>query len=261
MPELVVPVKRTAVTMADYVRSVVRSWSAVGTGVPLEKSIAVLWAQYMIETGGAACWNYNLGNVKHVQGDGHNYQMLGGVWEGVIPVLAAQLIAAGQAVADTNPSHIKAVGENKKSVIFQPPNPATWFRAFATLDQGMAEQLQILAKRFSKAWPAVLAGDYASFASLLHAQGYFTASADAYAAGMKAPFNALVASSTYEDLIASTNAAPEHTAEDVADSDAVLWDRDIELENLVTVAHEEANNGMVDDMLADREQELNDRNE
>lgn len=257
MPELVVPVKRTAISMADYVRAVVRSWPTVGEDIPLEASIGVLWAQYMVETGGAACWNYNLGNVKHVKGDGHNYHMLGGVWEGVAPAVAAQLIASGQAVADTNPGHAKAVGATKQSVIFQPPHPATWFRAFASLDEGMSEHLQLLARRFSKAWPAVLAGDYMAFATLLHAQGYFTASPQAYAAGMRAPFNALVASTTYEELVASSAAAPAVVEEDV--SDAAVWDRDGELEALLVVARQGALDVMMDDLREARRQELADR--
>ena len=241
MTELVMPVKRTAVTMADYVRAVVRAWPNVGEGIPSESSVAVLWAQYMIETGGAACWNYNLGNVKHVRGDGHNYHMLSGVWEGVSAAAAAQLIATGQAVEDTNASHVRAVGANRKSVVFQPPHPATWFRAFSTLDEGMVEHLHLLAKRFSRAWPAVVEGDFVGFANLLKAQGYFTASADAYAAGMRCPFNALVASSTYEELVATRDAAEEHAIEEATETDdAVLWDRDAQLENLVTVMHQGA---------------------
>lgn len=251
MSEQLMPVKRTAVTMADYVRAVVRSWPRVGADVPLETSIGVLYAQYMIETGGASCWNYNLGNVKHVKGDGFDYHMLNGVWEGESPAAAAQLIASGQAVADASANHAKAVGAGRTSVIFVPPHPATWFRAFSSLDEGMAAHLQILARRFAKAWPALLAGDFVAFAHALHDQGYFTASPDAYANGMRGPFNALVASSTYEELVASIGTEPETQLEDVADDEAVLWDRDDELAKLVEVAHEGASGLIVEDRLAD----------
>lgn len=256
MPELVVPVKRTAVTMADYVRACVRNWFKVGSGIPLEQSIAVLWSQYMIETGGSACWNYNIGNVKHVKGDGHNYHMLNGVWEGVSQAAANQLIASGQAKLDTNANHIKAVGANRVSVVFQPPHPATWFRAFGSLDEAMAEHLIFLAKRFSKAWKAVLEGDFVGFANLLKAAGYFTASAEAYAAGMRNPFNALVASTTYEELVASIEAEQEAQEEEVEEKDAVLWDRDIELEQLVRLAHMGATRLILEDMEAERRRRL-----
>lgn len=253
MPELLVPVKRTPVTMPDYVRAVVRHWFRVGTGIPLEKSVAVLWAQYMIETGGRSVWNYNLGNVKHIQGDGHNYQMLNGVWEGVTPMAAVQLIQSGQAVEDTNPSHIKAVGPNRKSVVFKPPHPVTWFRAFASLDEAMAEHLKFLAQRYSKAWPAVLEGDYSDFAFLLKKQGYFTASAEAYAIGMRAPYNELIASSTYEELAASMHEVQETVEEEVDAADAHLWDLDTELENFITLMHQGATSLLLEDAETERQ--------
>ncbi len=256
MAEQVVPVKRTAVTMPDYVRSVVRCWGTLFGVIPLEQSIGVLFAQYMIETGGRACWNFNLGNVKHVKGDGHDYQMLNGVWEGVSPAAADQLVASGQAVIDTNADHIKAVGPNRKSVVFTPPHPATWFRAFKTLDEGMLEHLQFLSKRFSKAWEQVIDGDFVAFAIMLKKLGYYTASAEAYSAGMRGPFNTLVASSTYEELVASMKEEPETEVEDVDPTDAKLWDRDIELENLVSVMHQGASRLIIEDLLAERHRQM-----
>jgi hypothetical protein len=226
MADQLMPVKRTAATMADYVRAVVRAWSVVGAGVPLEQSVAVLYGQYMIETGGAACWNWNFGNAKHVKGDGYDYQMLNGVWEGESPAAAAQLIASGQAIADASASHATSVGAGRESVIFMPPHPATWFRAFATADDGMAEHLSLLAKHFAPAWPYVLAGDFVAFATALHDHRYFTASAAAYANGMRAPFEALIASSTYEDLVATMDAELEAQPEDVEHHEAMLWEAD-----------------------------------
>jgi hypothetical protein len=224
MAEQLMPVKRTAATTADYVRAVLRAWHLVGDGVPSEQSIAVLYAQYIVETGGQSCWNWNFGNVKHVKGDGHDYQMLNGVWEGVTNDVATRLVASGEATLDTNASHHAAVGNGKVSVVFKPPHPATWFRAFATADEGMAEHLKTLAKRFSKAWPAVLAGDHAAFAKLLYEQRYFTASATVYASLMKRPFESLVASSTYEELVATMGAPVDAVAEEVAEPEAIRWD-------------------------------------
>ncbi len=226
MAEQLLPVLRTAVVRADYVRSAVRKWSLVGAGIPLEASVAVLYAQYMIETGGQSCFNFNLGNVKHVAGDGRDYHMLNGVWEGESPARAAQLIASGQAIADASANHATAVGAGRRSVIFVPPDPATWFRAFGSLDEGMGEHLQLLAKRFAKAWPAVLAGDVVAFAHALHDQRYFTADPDVYARGMRAPYEALIASTTYEELVATMHLEPETQAEAVADHEAMLWEED-----------------------------------
>ena len=74
---------------------------------------------------------------------------------------------------------------------------------------------------------------------------------------MKAPFERLVASSTYEDLVATLDAEQEHTVVDViADVDATLWDRDTELENLVTLMHQGASEQILDGLAAVRERRL-----
>lgn len=200
MPEQQVPVTRTVVTLRDYVRAVMKSWHLVDQGPCTKGACAVLWAQHMIETGGAACWNFNIGNIKHVKGDGYDYHCLNGVWEGVAPVTAGNLIAAGRAVADPSPDHAKAVGKDKVSVIFPPPQPESRFRAFKSLDDGMADHLKTLARRFAPAWMWVIAGDYRQFAIALKHRGYYTASADAYSAGMRRPYEEAMASAAWDDV-------------------------------------------------------------
>lgn len=250
MTERCVPVVQTLPTMADYVRAVMRSWSVLFGGVPLEQSIAVLFGQYVIETGMRACFGWNIGNVKHVKGDGFNYHMLRGVWEGVSKVTADNLIASGHAVRDDNANHAKSVGPTKVSVIFQPPHPATWFRAFDSLDHAMEHHLQLLSKRFAGAWPAVLAGDFAGFAHALHSQRYFTADPSVYAAGMRGPFERLVASSTYEEMIATRGVAPEAGAVEVPEGSGVLHDwLDEELQKLASIAHQGASSQIMADMV------------
>lgn len=247
MAEKCLPVVVTTPTMPDYMRACLRAWFGLFGVIPLEQSIGVLFAQYMIETGGHSCFGWNLGNVKHVTGDGYDYQMLHGVWEGEPPITADNLIAAGLAARDPSENHAKAVGPSKVSVVFQPPHPATWFRAFATLDDGMRAHLRLLSTRFAHAWPAVIAGDVAAFAKSLHDQGYFTASPDTYAAGMRAPFASLVASSTYEDMIATMHAEPESVAI-APDGDPTVNDW-TELDALVSVAHQGASGLIVEDMI------------
>ncbi len=194
-----VPVKRTVITLREYARAVLLAWQS--DVAPEKAAVAVLWAQYMIETGGAACWNFNCGNVKSQAGDGYDFHCLSGVWEGVSPAVAARLVAAGEARQDPSLDHAKAVGAGRVSIIFSPPHPATRFRAFKSLDEAMVDHLLLLQKRFSGAWPAVLAGDYRAFAQRLKAQGYFTASADAYANGMRRPFEEFMKSAGYEDTV------------------------------------------------------------
>lgn len=200
MSEQNVPVTRTVVSMRDYARAVLRAWHLVAPGtLPSKRAVAVLWAQYMIETGGAACWNWNIGNVKHVAGDGYDYHMLKGTWEGVDKAMADALITKGLAVLDTKPEHIKAVAP-RTCVVFQPPHPATWFRAYPNLDEAMKSHLVLLAKkRYASAWPHVVDGDFRAFAQALRDRGYFTATAAAYAAGMAGHYDAFMQSTVFED--------------------------------------------------------------
>jgi hypothetical protein len=201
-----VPVVRTPVTLREYIRALVRVWPEAPRAF-----CAVLWAQHMIETGGAACWCWNIGNVKAPAGDG-DYYCLPGTWEGVAPAEAARLIAAGEAVADPSANHAHAVGPSRVSVVYQPPHPATRFRAFASLPEAMRSHIELLRKRFAKAWPFALQGDVDGFAAALHAQGYFTASPLAYALGMRPAMTEALASSAWDD------ARDELAAEQAADT-------------------------------------------
>lgn len=218
MAEQLVPLVRTVVSMRDYARAVLRAWHTVGSGMPDKRSVAVLWAQYMIETGGAASWNWNIGNVKHVAGDGFDYHMLRGTWEGEPKAVADALIAKGLAVLDPNPNHQRAVAP-RVAVLFQPPHPATWFRAYPSLDVSMMSHLSLLArKKYKRAWPYVVAGDFRGFAKALKEgpdgventrDDYFTASSQAYAAGMAGHFAAFVASPVFDEELAALISARE----------------------------------------------------
>lgn len=199
MSDKEVPPVRTAITVQVYTEAVVRSWHLVGSGVPPRGAVGVLWAQFCVETGGVHCWNWNLGNVKKVDGDGHDYHCLQNVWEGVSPAEAQRLISRGEARPDPSSSHAKAVGPNQVSVLFNPPHPQTRFRAFENLTAAMEDHLVFLAKsKFSVAWPAVLSGDCLQFASAIKKKGYFTASAPEYAKAMERHFRAFMKSNAFD---------------------------------------------------------------
>jgi hypothetical protein len=213
-----VPVVRTVVSMRGFAAAVVRAWPAVSDAPPTREAVGVLWAQHCIETGGAACWHWNIGNVKAPAGDG-DYYCLRGTWEGVSPTEAARLIAVGEAVADPSPNHAKAVGDGKVSVVFVPPHPATRFRAFPSLDEAMHEHLMLLAKRrYASAWPSVLAGDVRAFAHALKAgpdrkegtwDDYYTASAKAYDEGMQPAFRLFVESDAFDEAMRAVSPAAD----------------------------------------------------
>ena len=220
-----VPVRRTVVTLPEYVGAVLRAWPHVADGLPTKASVAVLWGHYRHETGGSDCWGWNIGNVKHVAGDGYDYQCLNGVWEGFDQDTAARLIASGEARPDGSLDHARAVGQGRVSVIFNPPHPATRFRVFLGLEVAMVDHLKFLSRRFGSAWAAVLAGDDRACAYALKARKYFTASAEAYAAGMHRGFVECMASSAYENGVAELEelrAAETQPEVPNPDSDPVL---------------------------------------
>lgn len=225
-----VPTVRTPITPGEYARGVIGAWQHVGSGTPLEAAVAVLYAQCFTETGGRDLWNHNIGNVKHVAGDGYDHCVLHGVWEGVSAAEAKRLISAGLAVADTNPSHIRAVAP-RVAVVLTPENPGSWFRAYDSFEHAMRSHLQFLSRVYGSAWPKVLAGDPVGFAYALRARvpPYFTASAEAYAAIMRPAFDAFVRSTAYEDAIAERDfgdtlpAAPALKDWAELEHDGVLW--------------------------------------
>lgn len=207
MPELVVA-KRTVVSMRDYARAVIEAWDTVSPDVPLQKaSVAVLWAQYMIETGGRACWNWNVGNVKHANGDGHDWHALRNTWEGVDDAVAKKLVAQGLATLDTDKSHIAAMPKGKTAVVYQPPHPATLFAAYNSLGEAMRSHLVFLSKKYGRAWAHVVDGDFRAFAKTLKEgrdgvegtwDDYYTASSKAYADGMAGHYQNFMVASAFE---------------------------------------------------------------
>lgn len=181
MPAKLVPTVQTKYTLNQLIGGLVDGWYQKFGVIPEKKQIGVLYAQNALETGGTvSMWNNNIGNVKFVANggnidDGKEYMMLANTWEIV----------------------------NGKKVIFQPPHPATWFRSFKTLGEGVAHHLDFLRnKRYKKSWSAVEAGDPALFAHLLKVAGYYTASEADYVRLMNVYFNKFMKDKTFEAAVA-----------------------------------------------------------
>lgn len=116
----------------------------------------VLLAHWALETGfGHGCWCWNLGNIKHVAGDGQSYCMV-----------RLNEVIGGQVRW------------------FVPPDPATWLRAYTSLEDGTQDYLCRMRAEFRAAWPAVMAGDPALFCHLLKLARYYTAPESEYTAGV-----------------------------------------------------------------------------
>lgn len=146
----------TPVTATDMIGALRRAWFARFGGAPADRSLFVLVAQWALETGwGRGMHAYNVGNIKSVAGDGRDYTYF-----------ACDEVLDG------------------KIVWYYPDAPACRFRAYPSLDGGVADYLATVHERFDKAWIAVVAGDPAGYARLLKEERYYTAPEEAYARGL-----------------------------------------------------------------------------
>ncbi|MCL2724770.1 MAG: hypothetical protein FWD69_10075 [Polyangiaceae bacterium] len=181
MTEQLVPTVRTKFSTEDFARALVAAWRDLYDGAaPSKASCGVIWAQYALETGrGKFCWNNNIGNVKHVEGDGRDYCMLQSVPEIV----------------------------NGKRVTFNPPDPQTWFRAYASLADGMREHLEFLRRRYAAAWSEVEKGDARAFAYALKARGYYTGDEETYARSLVSLQAEFARSGAYDTAVEALPAA------------------------------------------------------
>lgn len=180
-----VPAVKTKYTQQQMITGFIEGWKQLFNELPKKEAIGVIWSQNALETGStASMWNNNIGNVKFVPSknpdddNGKTYMMLSNVWEII----------------------------NGQKVIFQPPNPATWFMAFPTLKDGVMFHLDFLKNhRYKSAWSAIEAGDPAQFAHLLKVQRYYTASEADYVKAMNIYFKKFMADPTFEQVIAQYN--------------------------------------------------------
>lgn len=185
MTETIVPDVLTPVTPTALYAALQQAWPNVIGGTPQRCSLLVLLAQVAEETGWHACHCWNLGNVKHVPGDGHDYCQF-----------RASEIVGGKEVFSTMS-----------------------FRAFASLDAGAVDYLTLLHRRFASAWPAVLDGDPAAFVHALKLEHYFTADEGLYSKNVVALFTALshTIPSDPEDVSALAQNAIETAAIELGD--------------------------------------------
>ncbi|HVG83524.1 MAG TPA: glucosaminidase domain-containing protein [Vicinamibacterales bacterium] len=181
-----VPTIRTVCSTKDYAHAAIVAWRFIYKGaLPTKEQVGVLYAQWMVETGGKHCWNWNIGNVKVTPAQvdaGIPWFDLPGTWE----------IIGG------------------KRVVLGEGDPGRRFRAYASLDAGMAEHMAFLRnKRYAPSWPKVEAGDPDGFARALKTQGYYTAPADQYAAIMVGAHKSWMRSDAFEKALEDVIAASE----------------------------------------------------
>ena len=156
MTESLRPATHTTVTPQDLYAALGDAWRSLCGGDPSRASLLVLLAHWALETGfGHSCWNFNLGNVKHVAGDGRDFYQ----------------IRCNEVI-------------HGKVVWLDPPDPGCSFRSFETLASGVVDYLMLLRGQFGFCWPQVEAGDAAAFCHALRERGYYTADEATYTAGV-----------------------------------------------------------------------------
>jgi hypothetical protein len=156
-----VPRVATPVEVPALLEALRRAWRALLDTTPSEDALALLAAHWAFETGWGKVggWNWNLGNRKHVDGDGRDF-------------------------------FFQSCEEeiNGKSVTLHPPDPGCRFVSLPTLADGAHDYLGLLHGQYVKAWPAVEAGDPADFAHRLKTLRYYTDSEAHYTATLIACF-------------------------------------------------------------------------
>jgi len=147
MTETQLPDLKTPVAPAELYAALRRAWPAIVQDTLVTRpALLVLCGQWAFETGwGHACHRYNLGNAKHVPGDGHEW----------CEFPCTEVI-------------------NGTVITIDPPHPGCQFIAFETLDEACIYYLTSLRGRWRAAWPYALAGDAAGFCHQLKLQGYYT---------------------------------------------------------------------------------------
>lgn len=132
------------------------AWKKLYNDYPSVECLALLWAQWALETGrGKAIHCYNFGNIKR-SGD-EDYCMY-----------RCNEVIGG------------------KLQWFDPPHRQTHFRAYATAVDGAYDYISFLSKktRYLKAWEQVKNGDSAAFSHELKVAGYYTADEAMYTKGV-----------------------------------------------------------------------------
>lgn len=159
-----VPSTKTPVSVPDMWTAMGSVWASRSGVMPSAEQLQVLMAQWMLETGnGASMIQWNVGNFKHVPGDGWNYTTYG----------------TTECDPDTGDNCAAEQGS---------------FAAYPDLATGLGVYFDgFYSGKWSVAWPALLAGDVTSFATAIRSKGYFTASLASYIAGMNARIQQLAA--------------------------------------------------------------------
>jgi len=174
--------KQTPIGPVAFAKGIIEAWKSLYGNVPSKETIGVLWGQYMIETGGKSIWNYNIGNVKHVSGDGYNWFDLPGTWEIV----------------------------NGQKVVLPEGSAGRLFRAYDSFGHAFKSHLKFLEKRYSRGWEALKDGDPVEFVHDIKAgrdgivgtnDDYFTGDLETYTNIVVGNFKKFTGGTYFDDAV------------------------------------------------------------
>lgn len=120
--------------------------------------VFVLMAQIKLETGMKSAHNWNVGNIHAIKGGQNQF------WKGLVS-------------AWNDPQFDKS---GKKYI-----NVDWFWRAYATLDEGLGDYYLFLEKRFPQAVEYAKQGDAYNFGLALGKSGYYTANKQVYSKGLE----------------------------------------------------------------------------
>lgn len=183
MPEQQVPKQQTQITESQMSQAIIRAFTELEGKPPTKDQVALLIAQNNLETGHRKyMWNWNVGNISHVPGDGFDY------WQGM------------DWLYDYFPDSSGVTQRQKRKV-------SKVYRAYPDLETGVKDYLHFLKRKSGGAiWNKILEGNPVDFSKELKKQNYYTADEKDYTNGIVAGVNAYNKNNSYEQAL--SNAAP-----------------------------------------------------
>jgi hypothetical protein len=154
------------------------------------RSILILLAQSALETGwwrSAWCWNF--GNAKHVEGRTEGSWTFFSCDELLSSAQAKDFLARAKPRTD-GPAGLDVELDPKPRpdglvrTLFHPSHRGCRFRAFESLEEGIADHVAMLRRRYPEAWAHAIAGDAAAYSRALKAGRYYTAPEQGYTASL-----------------------------------------------------------------------------
>ncbi len=184
----VVRAVRTPLSGSQAADAIGAAWAAEQGAPAAPATVAVLTAQWAHETGrGASMLNFNFGGIKGASPEGATVE------------------------ARTR----EGWGPSERTIVDR-------FRAYESAEQGAADYLRLLSRRYPEAVEAARQGDAAGFVRALKARGYFTGNEAAYTAAVARMTESALASG-FDALGATAGAVARPLVETGARYGAHAW--------------------------------------